>query len=486
MKKYILFLFILITGRAVAQTNLTESLYHSYDIFKEKSISGRTIKHKDIESLIHKLSANKLFNVKVIGKSLEGRTIYLISIGHGPVNILSWSQMHGDEPTATQALFDLFNFFADDSQFPGLKKYLFDKLTLHFIPMLNPDGAEKFTRRNALSIDLNRDAARNQFPEAQILKSVRDSIKPAFGFNLHDQNPRYSAGNSHRTATISFLAPAFNYDKDINDVRKNTMAVIVKLTEELNKIIPGHIARYNDDFEPRAFGDNFVKWGTSSVLIESGGWINDPDKQFIRKLNFIALVNAFNIIAAEDYKCVDYSKYFQIPENEKLIFNLLLRNLTLTFEGKKYIVDIGVNRDETVSKNGNDIYYKGIIDDFGDLSIFYGNEDFDCTGMEIFPGKVYPEVFDSVEDLDKVNIYSLLGKGYTDVKVKNIELHSEFVPLPINIVSENRNPDNSLTIDNNANFYVLENGEVRFIIVNGFFIDLKTNTGEVYNGLVFK
>jgi len=486
MKKFLTIYFLLFIGAAVGQTNLTESLYHSYPLFKENTLKNRTVKHEVIEQLINKLKADEIYNVKKIGTSLEGRAIYLISLGNGPVNVLAWSQMHGDEPTATMALFDLFNFFSSKNEYSELKKYILNKLTLYFIPMLNPDGAERFTRRNALSIDLNRDASRVEFPEAKILKSVRDSVQPQFGFNLHDQNSRYSAGNSHRTAAISFLAPAYNYEKEINDIRKNTMAVIVKLTEELNKIIPGHIARYNDDFEPRAFGDNFVKWGTSSVLIESGGWPNDPDKQFIRKLNFIALINAFNIIATEDYKCIDYSKYFEIPENEKLIFNLLLRNLSISFNDKKYTVDIGVNREETTGGKAESIYYKGIIDDFGDLSIFYGNEEIDCNGMEVFPGKIYPETFESVEDVKKINYIDLLGKGYTTVKVENIELKSEFTKFPLNFMSPHKNIDHNITVDTKANFYVTEAGKVRFVIVNGFLFDVKTNSGKILNALIFR
>ena len=51
----------------------------------------------------------------------------------------------------------------------------------------------------------------------------------------------------------------------------------------LSDFIPGHIGRYSDDYEPRAFGDNFQTWGTSTILIETGGWKGDPEKQFLRK-----------------------------------------------------------------------------------------------------------------------------------------------------------------------------------------------------------
>ncbi len=67
------------------------------------------------------------------------------------------------------------------------------------------------------------------------------------------------------------------------------MKLISQLTEVLEDYIPGHIAKYNDDFEPRAFGDNFMKWGSSLILIESGGWKNNYEKSFVRKINFFSL-----------------------------------------------------------------------------------------------------------------------------------------------------------------------------------------------------
>ncbi len=56
--------------------------------------------------------------------------------------------MHGDEPTATAALFDIFNFFLAENHYPDFKRFLFDNTTIYFMPMVNPDGAELFQRRN--------------------------------------------------------------------------------------------------------------------------------------------------------------------------------------------------------------------------------------------------------------------------------------------------------------------------------------------------
>lgn len=57
------------------------------------------------------------------------------------------------------ALFDIFNFLeASGDEHEDLRSLLKSKLNLKFIPMINPDGAEVFKRRNAIDIDLNRDA----------------------------------------------------------------------------------------------------------------------------------------------------------------------------------------------------------------------------------------------------------------------------------------------------------------------------------------
>ena len=129
-----------------------QNLYQSYERYKEKSLTHRRFKHSDITLLIKKLKSKDGFTVKVVGKSVEGRELNLISIGNGKKKVFLWSQMHGDEPTATAALFDIFNFISDSSN----KKFcsaLFSKVTLYFLPMVNPDGAERFTRRNFYNID---------------------------------------------------------------------------------------------------------------------------------------------------------------------------------------------------------------------------------------------------------------------------------------------------------------------------------------------
>ncbi len=448
-----------------------QKLYDTYEKYLEKTIKTRRFKHSDIVPLIQRLKAP--FKVSQAGKSIEGRAIYRVSIGAGPTQVLLWSQMHGDESTATMAIMDIFNFFSRSGDgFDDLRQKLQRELTITFIPMLNPDGADRFVRRNAIGIDLNRDAIRLQCPESQILKKVRDELDADWGFNLHDQSRYYSAGLNPKTATISFLAPAYNYEKEINDVRGNAMKMIGIMNGILQQYVPGKIAKYNDDFEPRAFGDNIQKWGTSTILIECGGLDGDPDKQYIRKLNYVALLSAFDAIASRAHDQADITAYQQLPFNESSsFFDLIVREAEVQKEGNWYTMDMGFRRDE-VSYNGNrDYYYKASMSEFGDMSVFFGYNEINAKGYRAIPGKVYPTVIQNITALKKMDIVKILSQGYTEVRLR--ELPRSKNVFPVNLIASNKSPSNSIYIYGNPSFTLQKNGKVGYAVVNGFGYDLE-------------
>jgi hypothetical protein len=362
-------------------------LFTEYEKFRENKLNCERIIHSDVAALLKVLARNKSFCVEELGKSVEGRDIFSVSIGNGKKHILVWSQMHGDEPTATAAIFDLINFFSSDDLFNKFRTGLLANITFHFVPMVNPDGAEIFKRENAFNIDLNRDALRLESDESKILWDYAEKIQPEFGFNLHDQNSYYTAGRTNKHSTISLLAPPTDHVKSINYTREKSMQVILKIHEALNCFIPGQVARYNDDYEPRAFGDNFTKIGISSILIESGYYKGDSKKEFVRKLNFTALLAAFDSISKNDFEKTDYTKYFSIPEDEQLLFDLLLRNLILTHNGKDFKIDVGIYRKKCWDSEANKFFYEGTIAELGDLSIFHGIEEYDMNGYRIISTK---------------------------------------------------------------------------------------------------
>lgn len=488
IKKLLKYLIISLSiqGVLVAQDNLTQKLYETYANYKNSEIENKRFSHSDLMNILEKYKNSNLIEISNAGYSLEGREIKLVKIGSGKTNVMAWSQMHGDEPTATMALLDFLNFVHSNDEFTDFKKDLFNKITLYIIPMLNPDGVARFRRRNELDIDINRDALRLQFPESKILKKIQEETKPKFSFNLHDQSTRYTVGNSYKVAAISFLAPAYNYEKDINEVRENAMKLISQLTDILSEYIPGHIAKYSDDFEPRAFGDNFVKWGSSLVLIESGGWKNNYEKSFLRKLNYVALISAFESIANKSYKQETIETYQNIPENQRRLFDLLLRNVTIVKDEKKYIVDFGINQNETSTSDKRDFFFAGKIEEVGDLSTFYGFDEIDCSGMSIDTATTYSKKFKFISDLDRINITKILKEGHSFVQVDSINTDENFVKYPINIVKTGKKIKNKIGLGKRANFVLKKDGLIKLVCVNGFLFDLKSGKNYIQNGLIYK
>lgn len=478
-KKLIFSVFILFSLCSFSQIDTEiKNIFSEYDQYSEPTLKERRIKQSDILTLIEDLRNVEKFQVNMVGASMEGRKLQLISIGNGQTDVLLWSQMHGDEPTATQAIFDLINFFKSDKH-RNFKENIFSKLKIHFLPMLNPDGAERFARRNVLGIDINRDALRLQTPEGRTLKRIRDSLNADFGFNLHDQSTYYNAERTNKPATLSFLAPAYNYEKEMNLVRKNAMQLIVKMNKTLQSYIPGQIARYNDDFEPRAFGDNIQKWGTSTILIESGGNYNDPEKQEIRSYNFLAILTALESIANNTYKSEPTAEYDKIPVNDRMLFDLKLEGIQYNFMGNTYIIDLGINHDEVAVDST--YYNRGRVTELGDLSTYFGYETLDASGMRILPGKVYPETLKDITELNEDLAYKMLGDGYLFLRLEKLPRNPVFAKFPINLISTTTKLNEFwIGIGETPNF-LIEKSDVIYAVVNGFLVDLNRRTTNLRN-----
>ena len=373
-----------------ATQNIARELFDSYDSFKAAEITSCRITHADMLKWLRPFKEQNLFTKLPLGTSGEGRTISLYSIGNGSTRVMIWSQMHGDEPTATMALLDIFNFFA---KYPGhiVTKSIREKLTLLVIPMLNPDGAERFTRRTAQLVDINRDALALETPEAKILKEMCAKYQPEYGFNLHDQDARLTVGTTKKITAIALLAPAIDELHTDNPVRVKAKKVASTFAQILNLFIPGHLAKWDDTFEPRAFGDNIQKWGTSTILVESGGWKGDPNKFFIRKLNCMALLTTLYTVATGEIDNADTTVYEQIPFNMKLGCDHIIRNAVLQSNNQTapIQVDVGINFETRKNDSTDSLEHIATIVEIGDLSTFTAlEEDVDAHGMELVVDRI--------------------------------------------------------------------------------------------------
>lgn len=354
------------------------------DEYRVPGLEDRRFDHADYWGALEAVrEANAAGDVRIdvteVGRSIEGRAIRALTFGGGPTSVLLWSQMHGDESTASMSLADILHWVATSPPDDPLRRLLADRLTVTMIPMLNPDGAERFIRHNAIGVDVNRDARRLATPEGRILKAVRDSIGADFGFNLHDQLSR-TAGREGELVAIALLAPAADEERSWGPVRQRARHLSAVIAGALVPEIPGRIARYDDAFTPRAFGDNMQAWGTSTVLIESGELPADPEKQELRRLNVLAILAALEAIADGSHEQTPTVHYDDLPMNVGITNDLLLSGGHLVMgDGEAYRVDIAIVYDDGVARTGPR------YGEVGDLSGVRSIESRDVTGLYIHP-----------------------------------------------------------------------------------------------------
>ncbi len=460
--------------------DVIKKIINQYQSYGVAAITTNRFTHQLFLKTLTSFNRHKGFAIKSIGHSVEGREIKSITFGQGKTNVLLWSQMHGNESTATRAILDLLNFLTADDEFNSFRKQIAEKLTLQFIPMLNPDGTERFQRRTATEIDMNRDAIQQQTPEGRLLLQIVTKFKPVFAFNLHDQRRFYNVKDTEIPSSISFLAPAYNKEKEINKSREKAMQVIAGMNNLLQEYIPGGVGLYDDTYSHRSFGDHIQSKGISTILIESGWLANDMEKEAIRKLNFIALLSAFQAIAESSFSDILVQSYSSIPPIDTKLFDVLIKNVRIDNNSLDK-VDIGINRTEHLLE-APDYYSVGAIEDLGNLTLHYGFNTINAAGLKAVSGKSF--FIDDIESISLISIKRLLRKGVLFILTQDISLETH-VPFPINLVHPRRIKEaQAIKFNGNANFLLLDgSNKIKYIILNGFVINPSKIDASV-NGLV--
>ena len=283
----------------------------------------------ELNSFLNELKS--LDDLSIIGYSEENRPIYGLNRGFGPIKILLWSQMHGNESTTTKALCQLLELFENEAH-----QRLLSKLTLKIIPQLNPDGAIRFIRNNANNIDLNRDAVDLSQSESKVLFNVFKKFNPDYCFNLHGQRTLYAAGNMGLPATLSFLAPSGDSKGSISYSREISMKIIAAINRSLQIEIPGQIGRYDDLFNINCVGDKFSSLKVPTILLEAGHYPNDYSRNATATYVLKALIDAIKIISSGDFKNYKIEQYLSIPENSRDYCDLLITGAVIDDNGKVY------------------------------------------------------------------------------------------------------------------------------------------------------
>ncbi len=338
---------------------------------KEGSVSGRYVTIDDLSIFLNKVS--RIVGIAVAGTSVQQRPIYCLTVGKGKTTILIWSQMHGNESTCTKSLLDLVNYLLGSDT---MARRITAACSLKIIPILNPDGATVYTRENANLIDLNRDAAERSQPESRVLRQIYDKLQPDYCFNMHDQRSIFAAGSSGKPATVSFLAPAHDLERSVSPTRERSMQLILGMHQALQALIPGQTGRYDDAYNPNCVGDTFQALQTPTILFEAGHSGRDYQREQTREYIFHALQHALELITIPRVDAPDTDSYFAIPENQKLFFDILIRNADQINPKYKKGTDIGILYKEVL--RDSQIVFEPIIEASGLLEGNFGHTCYDC------------------------------------------------------------------------------------------------------------
>lgn len=362
-----------------------EQLFSQY---KEESIHGRYLTLDSIEPLLQKLNTNN--QLKSIGISVLGKPVYSYQIGQGQTKIFLWSQMHGNESTTTKALFDFLNVLMSGSV---LAKQLLTNFTFCSIPMLNPDGAALYTRENANKIDLNRDSQILSQPESKILRATFESFKPDYCFNLHDQRTIFGVGDTGKPATLSFLAPSYNEEREINESRLKAINLIAGINDILQHYLPNQIGRFDDSFNINCIGDTFQYLGVPTLLFEAGHFENDYDREETRKFVFMALISSFTTLSENVIVDNGINKYLNIPQNKVVFYDLMYKNIRINYDGIEKITNFAAQYKEELFEN--QIYFNAYISQIGELENHFGHYVYDAKGA------LYKDDYDNFPKLNQ-------------------------------------------------------------------------------------
>lgn len=343
--------------------------------FTAESAKGRYVTLNHILPVLHEVSDKG--ELRIVGESVQGRPVYALKIGEGPNKILLWSQMHGNESTTTKALLDFLLFL--NSNDPAATQIL-SQCTLLCFPMLNPDGAQAYTRENANGIDLNRDAQNLSQPESRILREHFNRFQPDYCFNLHDQRTIFGVGQSSRPATVSFLAPAYNEACEYNEVRSRAVNVIMAMERALYEVIPGQIGRFDDAFNLNCVGDTFQSLGVPTVLFEAGHFQGDYQREQTRKFILTALFVSVQHISENVIVDNEISDYLRIPQNKIVFFDIVYKNVKINYDGNIKNTNFAVQfREELID---DQVSFKAYVSEIGSLEMYHGHFEYDANGAE--------------------------------------------------------------------------------------------------------
>ncbi len=159
-------------------------------LFGKDNYGYNCLKH-DLEEI------SSLFNIRLssIGKSVLGKDLFCLTIGHGPVKIFYNGAHHALEwitsPLLVRFIYDLLTYAEGCRRLVSFNiNDLFERTSIHIVPMVNPDGVEVVT---------NPDFRKSPLYSKILFLNKGDNVVKTWQSNINgvDLNHNYDANFSY-------------------------------------------------------------------------------------------------------------------------------------------------------------------------------------------------------------------------------------------------------------------------------------------------
>ncbi len=137
-------------------------------------------------ALIDRIAAAPGVGHRVLGKTLDGRPLDLLTIGDGRLQIWLYARQHPGETMAEwwmEGALDLL--ISDESMAAELR----EAATFYVVPNMNPDGSARgHLRTNSVGVNLNREWAAptlERSPEVLMVRNAMDETGVDFSIDVH-------------------------------------------------------------------------------------------------------------------------------------------------------------------------------------------------------------------------------------------------------------------------------------------------------------
>ncbi len=250
---------------------LTDKFFPDPDVeFETPAFNSRFgfTNYNELISFLEEMTAQSPFaKIDFIGETQRGKNIpiVLISKSDNQPKVRVWLQggIHGNEPASSEGLLAVLQELLTNTEYT----YLFDRLEIAIVPMVNIDGYIRQNRSTKNGLDLNRDLIKLQIVETQQLKEKYSAYAPHVAIDFHEFNPfRAAFRDFGEMGYTSYYDAMFLYSGDLNvepKIKSLTNDLFVKQAKETFDEL-GY--NHHDYFSPQdTRGKLYFNLGSSSA-----------------------------------------------------------------------------------------------------------------------------------------------------------------------------------------------------------------------------